>query len=648
MYKRRIIVFLVIVGLVLVGLASRLWYLQFLQADVYLKGAEQYLRDTEMMLATRGQILDRRGRILAIDEPCFDLSMEYSLLAAAPQSRWVERQVKSIARAKGLKYENADEAEYARLIYRQRVRKTWDLAHRVAAGRNQNLSETVSRIIRRIHKISRGGKKNVRELYESQPIVRGLDEKSAAALRPALSETVGMSIRANHERRYPRGQAACHVVGVIGQVDPNEQASYNRPRNKPDWLTWQRESYLGGDIIGKSGVERMCEKILRGRRGYRIERAGEIVKEVLAEPGGNVHLTLDVELQEKLMEIWQNAVHLPADARGSIVVLDVPRGDVLALVSIPTYDLNRYHASDYFQQLINDKYRLPLYHRAINGRYPPGSAAKVITALAGLCEDVITPETTFDCQGQLSIDETGRRRFRCLGRHGDVQLVYGIRKSCNVYFYNVGERLGVEQLQKWFALFGFGEYPGIGLPAEGRGVLGGTPSRNQARMMGIGQGPVDATPLQVANAMATIARDGIFLSPVLVLEGGPERIRYELGIPQEHLKLVKKGMYQVVNDPGGTGYAYAHDPEIAICGKTGTAETSPQWVDKNNNGRIDTGELFNIGRDMAWFAGFAPYKDPKIAFAVLVEYVSHGGGGSHAGPIALEVVRACKRLGYVK
>ena len=270
----------------------------------------------------------------------------------------------------------------------------------------------------------------------------------------------------------------------------------------------------------------------------------------------------------------------------------------------------------------------------------------------------MTPQTVFECRGYL-YEPTS---FRCWiypktgGGHGPLDLRQGLMHSCNVYFYNVGQRLGAERLCYWLRQFGYGSPPGTGLPGESGGRvptaqwLWGRQGRSfvpaDARMMAIGQGFLEATPLQVANAMATIARDGQYLSPRVVLDGGPVRVQRRLDIPPEAWQTVQAGMYDVVNTPGGTAQPYAGGAVVPICGKTGTAQASPLRIDSNGNGRIDSGDQIVKQGDMAWFAGFAPRSSPRIAFAIMAEYVETGGGQT-CGPLAKELVRLCQQRGYV-
>lgn len=642
MYKRRIKIFLAIMAVVFLGLAVRLWHLQIVQGDDYRRQAEDLLRTTKSLPATRGRILDRRGRLLAVDEACYDFCLDYRFLTNDP--KWVARQKRAIARGEQVSGEQAAKR------YELRAERTWELAWRLARAADVDLERTVARIRRRVQAVRDIVGMEVREQRSFHPVVRGLSEMMG------IEGTIGASVRPSLKRWYPFGESACHVIGVTGQVNSAEKSEYNLTTRQADRLTRMRTNYLPGDTIGKSGVEKMCEKTLRRVRGYRLVRRTEHGSEILAEmpgrPGDDVHLTIDIDFQRDLTNLLR-----ATDKNGCIVVLSVPTGEVLALVSVPTFDLNSYRRD--YNKLAGDHLDLPLLHRAVWCRYPPGSTVKPISVLAGLGAGVITPATTFQCRGYLYSPSA----FRCWiwkyrRGHGTLAVTGAIKNSCNVFCYNVGNRLGARRLCEWFNMFGFGNVPGTGLPEERAGTV---PTERwlmakynrrfrpaDARFMTIGQGLITCTPLHVANAMATIARNGRLLSPILALEGGPKRVRCDLPLAAEHLEAVQKGMYQVVNERGGTAYKVFHaggvSPAVAVCGKTGTAETPPQRVDSNGNGRIDSGDRIVREGDTAWFAGFAPYKNPQIAFAVVMEYA--GSGSKNAGPVAREMIRIWSRQKY--
>ena len=677
MYKRRIKVFLGIVTLVLLGLVGRLVHIQIVRSDYYLADAEKYLSRIKLVPAIRGKILDRKGRILAVDEPCYDLCLDYRLMTAreewfTPSGRsealkhdWSRRSAKWIEhRQQAIAKEANCSPEQAETIFRDRWLTSWHLAAQAAEERGQDLADNVNREVDRIARMTRDGRRNYAELYQAHPVVRGLGREVVGRALSRMAETVGLEVRPAHLRNYPRSRSACHVIGLTGPVNQGELDRYNEPEYHPDWLTWQLNSYHRDDTIGKSGIEGMCEGILRGQRGcvmYRDDLPAGPPTVPLA--GSDVHLTLDIELQEALGEAFARTAQRMsiAQATGAIVVLDVPTGEVLALVSIPTFDLNTFRAD--YQSLVSQHVMLPLWHRAIAQCYAPGSTVKPVAAMSAMAEGKITPNTKFSCDGGLfPLSRDGRPKCWIHSHgagHGRIDLVEALRYSCNVYFDFVGHYIGPVTLCKWYRLFGFGSRCGTGLSGEAAGLVptdewmmeheGRHISIGDAWNMAIGQGSFSASPLHVANAIATVARGGRFISPMISLEGHPKRIRNDLPISDRCVNAIHEGMRQVVHHRSGTAHKYLvaaglDDLGIEFCGKTGTAQVSPQKIDSDGDGRRDT--VVREG-NVVWFAGFAPYQNPKIAFAVMLEYVE-AGGGEAAGPLALDVVSICRQMGYIE
>jgi len=664
MYKQRIKVFLGLLAAVFLLLVGKLVQLQVIEGKQYRLKAEEAMRKVSILPVMRGKITDRNAHTLAMDEPCFDLCLHYRLLTNDPA--WIRDQVRQIAR-KG----HFDKAEAA-AVYKERAERTWATARELAARSGTDLDEAVRtvvekvRAVRRIVNRDRADEITVAEEEQLHPVIARLDDMTAFGIREEIDAggLVGIAVEPSFWRKYPFGSDACHVIGMTGKVWPEEMEDLNIKDDQAPWLERMRSNYLPGDTIGKVGVEKMCEQYLRGRRGYRRYRlSGETLREEPTVQGGDVHLTLDIVLQKQIAEMFE-----AKGFTGAAVVLNLgepraPMNEVLAMVSVPTYDLNDYARN--YPSLVKDEVRLPLMHRAIVQRYQPGSTVKPLAAIAALTEGVITTATTIDCRGYMYNPDS----FRCWFfkkyglMHGPLNVTEGLQHSCNIFFYTVGQRLGTRRLCEWFCLFGLAEPPGTGLPGERAGTVpteqwlrarsnrGYQPG--DARFMAVGQGLLTVTPLHMADAIATIARDGVFLSPTLALEAGPKQVRRDLPVIPAHMKAVKEGMYRVVNDRQGTAWHVFHDPGVIpvegveICGKTGTATTAPQRIDSNNNGRIDEGDQIVRSGDTAWFVGFAPRDNPQIALAVTVEYVE-GGGGKNAGPIALEIVRLCKNMGYLR
>jgi len=654
MYKRRLKIFIAVVVLVFAGIVMRLGYLQVIKGDAYRLQYEEMLRNIESLPALRGRVLDRNGYILAIDEPCYSLYLDYRLLTSDP--KWAERRHRAIARELGVSHQSAEE------VYQLRLDKTWKLARRAAliakcielrtvhptpaqrAAAQRDMEAVIRRIISRMKRQEKIVGMTVRGQRRAHEVVSGLDEASAVALKIEFDKTVAASIRPANRRRYPYGSAACHIIGFTTGVWKEDIDRYNIPAGQRDWFARNEVNYRDGDRIGRAGVEQMCESYLRGRRGYRIMQDGEVIGHSPASQGEDVHLTLDIYLQKDIAAIL-------GPRNGCVVVLSVPNRQVLAMVSIPTYDLNRYRRD--YEKLIADKVNLPLLHRAVKKLYPPGSTMKPLAALAALGSGLVTPGTTYNCRGFMHASHP--YRFRCWkrGGHGDIDLIDAIKRSCNVYFYKIGEGLGIPMLGDWYRMYGIGDKPGTGLPEECAGHIPVRGTKGESRLLAIGQGPVDATPLHVANAMATLAAGGEFRTPVLALEGGPEPKRRQLPVRSDHAKAVTGGLRRVVSESGGTANKYFRDnpPRTEVCAKTGTATVRPHVPDLNSNGRVDPEEKASpqvLRGDMAWCVGFAPYKNPKVAIAVVIEYVTVGGGGANAAPVLRDIVHLLESPKYAK
>ena len=648
MYRQRIKIFLAVIGLTLAGLTAKLVDLQIIHGQDYRRAFERNLITTTELPTIRGRILDRNGRVLAEDKQCYDFCLDYRLMAERdgsptappvpadvnvprlPDARWTKQRIQAIRKAEGLSAAKAEEAFW------RRAERSWTLARELCRQKHVDLDAQVDRILTRVQTIRESVGESVTLEKIGHAIVQ-VEETSETA------ETEGASFEPSLERWYPCGDLACHVIGLTGPVRTQDMNLLNYTPQEADRLARVFNNYLAGDQIGQSGVERMMEKELRGRRGYqRTRRGGEVVESVAPERGADVTLTIDAELQDFLARLFFDGVK-----QGSAVVISVKTGEVLALVSVPTYDMNRFRED--YDALAKNQVDLPLIHRAIARRYPPGSTAKVTAALAGLASG-LSPATRFFCQGALYPED--REHFKCASHigHGSLELVEAIQHSCNVYFYNVGRTVGARKLHDCMSRFGYGSPTGIGLPEESGGNLPDHATYPADPMMwAIGQGAFDATPLQVANAMAAIAR-GEYYSPVLV-KGATPATRRDLGVRRDYLDAVHKGMWAVVNLPGGTGYKVFRAEMTpgerfpVTCGKTGTADCEPLRKDINGDGRITLDEKVKEG-NMAWFAGYASYTDPEIAFAVVVEYVP-GHGGEEAGPFARKLVKYCQERGFV-
>ncbi len=434
-----------------------------------------------------------------------------------------------------------------------------------------------------------------------------------------------------HQRLYRHAHQTAHILGYLSEVSTEDLKN--------------RSTYRPGDLVGRKGIEQLYDTYLRGRHGDRIVvvdsrgRQTEEHQQIPARSGNNLRLTIDLDLQ-------QEAADLLADKTGVIVALDPRNGEILALASNPSYNPNLFAQRlrpEEWQELITNPQK-PLQNRALQNTFPPGSVFKIIVALAAL-ENGWSPNATAFCPGYSTINGT---RFRCWkqGGHGTVNLKTALMQSCNVYFHQLGQKLGIDKIATYARRFGLGRLSGIDLADEKPGLVPDTRWSLERRgtqwfggetiSVATGQGPILVTPLQLATMMSALARGRpvrphlvrTVESPAGMLLEHPE-YRDEplppLGIAPEHLQIVRQALWGVVNEPQGTAHSAAI-PGKDIVGKTGTAQVVTQKTWTKNE------QLAPEHRDHAWFASFAPLQDPQL---VVVVFVEHGGGGSKAAaPLA--------------
>jgi penicillin-binding protein 2 len=450
-------------------------------------------------------------------------------------------------------------------------------------------------------------------------------------------ELPGVLIQVQPKREYRNKGMACHVLGYLGEISDVQLKSGKLP------------DYKMGDYLGKYGVELAWEKYLRGRRGSRrieVDAYGRELGQldsVVPSPGANISLTLDNRMQREAEACLEGQV-------GAIVALDPRTGRVLALASSPTFSQEAFErglTTQEWQKINNDKTH-PLENRALKGQYPPGSTFKIVMAVAGLEENVITPSTIIDCSGALPV---GNHVFHCWrkGGHGPMNLHRAIVHSCDIYFYEVGRRLGIERIAEWSRRFGLGASTGLDLDKEMPGLVASL-AWKKARFhqpwhegdtisISIGQGYNLTTPIQMARVVAAIANGGTIYKPYVVekvespageilFQAKPE-VQSRLRASPANLEVVRQSLVGVVND--GTGKT-ARLANIQVAGKTGTAQVVA--LDKDNPKKKQARGM----EDHAWFVAYAPADDPQVAVAVLVEHGGHGG--EDAAPLARRVIKA--------
>jgi penicillin-binding protein 2 len=586
-----------------VFLAGSFWFVQGVQAEKYRGLSEaNALREIEIP-AKRGLIMDRHGKILADNQAAYDLQIDRVVMKPLVK---------------------ADEGHRARLD---------EFLARI-------FNVTPAEVKARWDKQSAG-------VPTSRPFVlfEDLTMAQVAALQAQSIAFPEINVVPVQRRNYPYGVMAAHVLGFIGEVNDKELK--------------QNETFRQGDLIGKRGVELMYDAYLRGVDGaeyWEYDADGRRLSEYVPArkipvPGDNIYLTVDFELQRRAEQYFAEN-----EMVGAAIALDPRNGEVLAMVSSPAYNPNVYSkrfTPDVWKTITSNPFKIEL-NRAIQGMYSPGSVFKVVMAIAGLSDGVVGPGTVFGCGGSGVFRG---RRFRCWKRegHGSVDVERAMKVSCDMYFYNTGDRLGVNKINHYAHKLTFGEISHIDLDGERAGLVPSTKWRaeNPVRTsrgadpkwypaetisVSIGQGPLIVTPLQVANMTAAVANGGKVFQPHVVRfvdrvqkDGKykrfrvPSRVLHEIDIAPAALKSVRDGLWQVVNEDGGTGGS-ARIPGLDISGKTGTVQVIAQ------HGWVKAESLPFKYRDHAWFASFAPLNNPQM---VVVVFVEHGGhGGSDAAPLA--------------
>lgn len=474
--------------------------------------------------------------------------------------------------------------------------------------------------------------------FQAYLLARDVDRDSAALIEEHRYDLPGVSLDVRPIRNYRYTPFAAHLLGYLGEISKDQIGT--------DFY----HGYRKGDMMGKFGIEKSFEAVLRGTKGVNVievdatGRELKMIKRISPGAGTDIHLSIDLKTQmaaEKAMEGKQ----------GAVVAIQPRTGEVLALLSAPDFDPNEFARgleSEYWSGLINDKYH-PLNNRAIQGVYAPGSTYKIIMAAAGLKEGVIDENTTFNCPGSYRL---GKRVYNCwkTSGHGNMRLVHALEQSCDVYFYHVGMKLGVDRIYDMASKFGLNQRTGVGLEHEKRGLIPNAAWKEKYRhepwiagetlSVAIGQGFNLVTPIQMARVAAAIGNGGWMPNLRLTRLSDNEKAEPEalggqyLGLSKKNIDLIKEGLSLVVNSPSGTG-GRSRIPGLAVAGKTGTSQVVRL---KDEERRLKLEEIQEKFRDHAWFVAFAPVDDPQIAVAVMVEHGGHGG--TVAAPVAREVISA--------
>jgi len=670
-FERRLKLLLIILAVPTALLILRLAELQVVRAARCQADAQRMLiTPVRFFPGLRGRITDRQGRTLARDAESWDICVHYRVLAS-------DQDYLSALAGSG------SDAQDARRRLDDEIAASW---HAIAELTNTPLEELArvrDRIVARVQRIKaivserRGIETVVQEERMAHPVIKGLGQDQQVEARLRLTDYPWAEVVPSHIRLYAGGKAVGHFLGLLHEVDQND---LNNDPNVDDELA----RYLPGDVIGFCGVEALAEQRLRGRRGREQEDIeGRAVRPPVAPQNGkDLRLTIDLPLQQALYDRLAAAVRrYPLSTGGAAVVLDVPSRQVLAMVSYPSFDPNVPWQGRLL--LARDLLGRPTMFRAIGqGRcYPPGSIVKPMILAGALTDGKVGPTETITCHGCLFPEYPDRWRCAAKWGHGPVDPVFSIQHSCNVFYYVMAGRMRVPRLAYWMSQFGLGRLTGTGLQEERpanlptRGGMGGGDARNMA----IGQWKLEVTPMQVANMAATIASGGY--RPVTIRVDGPEpRPAIRLPVPDEYWRIVRRGMYQVVNEDGGTAFPHAcltDTGDYVLLGKTGSAEPPPQeslYTCRFPDGRTETLRARNLRELLArypghlkpeitsqtpaaeypthaWFVGYLTSRqrceasvsgsDFSIAIAVVIEYAGHGG--QVAGPVAREMVYSVMR-----
>lgn len=592
LFRRRVIVAAVFSIALLAFVIMRLLYLQVINHEHYTTLSRNNRVDILPIAPTRGLIYDRNGVIVAENQPSFSLEI-------------VPERVKDM------------EATLS--------------AIRELISVSDNDLERFRQILRR------------KRRFEETPLRLRLSDEEVARIAVNRYRLPGVEIKSRLSRDYPLGPLLAHTLGYVGRIDERELQQLDA------------SNYAATAHIGKTGIEKTYESDLHGRVGYQqVEtnargRVLRVLERTPPLPGHNLHLNIDVRLQQTAQEAFGNE-------HGALVAIDPTDGAVLALVSLPGFDPNLFvngiDATTY-NALANSREQ-PLFNRALNGQYPPGSTIKPLYALLGLETGEIRPDSQIWDPGfyMLKGDERRYRDWKKEG-HGWVDVNKSIVESCDVFYYDLALTLGIDRMAEYMRNFGFGRITGIDLTGESSGLM---PSREWKRrahrqpwfpgetlITGIGQGFTLATPLQLASTTATLASFGHHLTPTVVatIEEPDKALRTPLrtkelppvrAVDNTNWQRVHRAMINVVHSPTGTARSIGRDAPYTIAGKTGTAQVFGIKQDEE----YVVEDVAKHLRDHALFVAFAPAEKPRIAIAVIVQ--NGGGGGAVAAPIARKVM----------
>ena len=595
----------VFAAVLLLAVAGRLFYLQVVKFDYYHGLSQGNSIRNEPIPPSRGLILDRHGVVLADNMPAFNIEL-------------VREQVGDT---------KALDATLAQLVSIGLLR----------SDEMGNIRRTIL-----LHKV-----------YESVPIKLSLNEEEMARFAVHRYQFSGVDIRARLARHYPLREMGVHAIGYVSAI------------NEQDLKQIDSAEYAGTSLIGKLGVEGAYEQQLHGKPGFKeievnaagrpVDKQGGYASELHTRPpvaGEDLILGMDVRVQKVAEEAL-------VGKRGSVVALDPKTGDIIALASTPGFDPNDFVRGLSVAQYaaLSNNIDVPLLNRALRGAYPPGSTVKPLYALAAQHYGILTPEHVEYCPGYFTLPGSSNK-YRDDKVHGSLDMRHAISESCDVYFYRLADKMGIDRMHAFMSAFGYGELTGIDIPGEKPGLYASPEWKRrvfkrkadqvwfpgETISMGIGQGPITVTPLQQAHFAAEIAERGkIIATPrlvaatrapgsVTVVPRNPSFSKPVDMATDDQWSVIYDGMIGAVTQPGATAYLAFVGARYKLAGKTGTA----QVVTVKQTESTKHKEADERKREHAWFIAFAPVDDPKIAISVLVE--NGGFGGSTAGPIARKVI----------
>ncbi len=589
--SRRVFIAVLIVVLSISGLAWRYYTLQIVQYDRFLTQSDRNRVRLEPITPKRGLIFDRKGRLLASNEPSHRLSVVVERVKDWP-------------------------------VFLDKLKSLIVLD-----------KETIKQFEQR---------RRYRRPYDAVPFKLQLTDEEMAVIAVNRHNLPGVIIEAQLTRHYPYGELLSHAVGYVGRIDAREAAEIDEA------------AYRGMLHIGKTGLEKWYEALLHGDVGFQnveTNARGRVLRVLDSQPpvdGADLQLHLDLDIQRAAFDAL-------GDQRGAVVVIDPRNGGVLALVSKPGYDSNLFvnGISNKDYSALRDSPNTPLLNRAVQGQYPPGSTVKPMIGLGGLEQGLITPETTVADPGWYTLPGDSRRyrdwilRIRGTGHAPQVNLNMAIAESCDVYFYDLARRMGIDAMAESLAVFGFGERTRLDLTSEQAGILPSTEWKRrvlgipwypgESLSAGIGQGYMLATPLQLAQATTVLANRGESYVPSLVWRVNDQPVDFEERPPlvasPENWAAVIAGMVDVVHSSSGTAASIGRNLSYTIAGKTGTS----QVIGIAQDGVYDEDEILERHRNHGLFIAFAPADNPQIVVAVIAE---NGGGSSAAYPVARAVLDA--------